>query len=57
MRKLLSFALLSLLAFATPAWAVDGVIEINQACAVNTGFGPDDAPGFPVTLSGRATIA
>ncbi len=34
----------------SPSLAVDGVIEINQACAVNTGCTPDDAPGFPITL-------
>lgn len=27
----------------------DGVIAVNQDCAVNTGCGPDDTPGFPVT--------
>lgn len=34
-----------------PAAAVDGVLEINQACAVNTGCFPGDAAGFPVTLA------
>jgi hypothetical protein len=36
---------------ALPAGAVDGVLEINQACAVNTGCFPGDAAGFPVTLT------
>ncbi len=45
------YALL-LLALAGPALAVDGVLEINQACAVNTGCFPGDTPGFPVTISG-----
>ena len=48
MRLLL--ALLLCLGPAGSALAVDGVIEINQACAVNTGCTPDDTPGFPVTL-------
>jgi hypothetical protein len=36
---------------ATPAAAVDGVIEINQAAALAGGITPGDTPGFPVTLS------
>jgi parallel beta-helix repeat protein len=32
-----------------PAHASDGVIEINQACAVNGGCFPGDTAGFPVT--------
>jgi hypothetical protein len=43
--------LLLLLALATPALAVDGVLGINQACAVNTGCFAGDTPGFPVTIS------
>lgn len=38
-----------------PAAAVDGVLEINQACAVNTGCFPGDAAGFPVTLSSSSS--
>jgi parallel beta-helix repeat protein len=41
---------LALLA-ATPALAVDGVIEINQTRAVAGGVTPGDAPGLPVTIS------
>ena len=53
MRPLLT--LLFLLALATPALAVDGVLEINQTCAVQTGCidnsgGIGDTPGFPVTI-------
>lgn len=33
------------------AEAVDGVLEINQACAVNTGCFSGDAAGLPVTIS------
>src|SRR5262249_46075519 len=33
------------------AFAVDGVIEINQADALAGGVTPGDAPGYPVTLS------
>jgi hypothetical protein len=39
-----------LLALATPALASDGVLEINQTCAVETGCFAGDAPGFPVTI-------
>jgi hypothetical protein len=36
-----------------PAWAVDGVIEINQTCATNSAEGcfSGDLPGFPVTIN------
>jgi hypothetical protein len=34
--------------------AADGRIEVNQACAETTGCGPNDSPGFPVTLSSGA---
>ncbi len=41
-----------LLFFLSPvAHAVDGVIEINQTCAVNTGCFAGDAAGFPVMIS------
>lgn len=43
--------ILLLLTLATPALAVDGVLEINQACAVLTGCFQGDAAGFPVTIS------
>ncbi|MEZ4333009.1 MAG: right-handed parallel beta-helix repeat-containing protein [Myxococcota bacterium] len=33
------------------ARASDGVVEINQTCATQTGCVPGDSPGFPVTLS------
>jgi hypothetical protein len=50
-----SILILLLLLFATPALAVDGVLEINQTCAVQTGCidnsgGIGDTPGFPVTI-------
>jgi hypothetical protein len=38
-------------AVASAAGAVDGVLEINQTCAVNTGCFPGDTPGFPVTVT------
>ena len=38
----------------TPALADDGVLEINQTCAVQTGCFPGDTPGFPVTIDGSA---
>ena len=49
MRSLLTPFLL--FALATPALAVDGVLEINQTCAVQTGCFAGDSPGFPVTIT------
>jgi hypothetical protein len=42
---------LSLLLVGGAAGAVDGVLEIDQTCAVITGCFAGDDPGFPVTLS------
>ena len=42
--------LLSGLLLATSSWAGDGVLEINQACAVETGCMPGDTAGFPVAI-------
>lgn len=39
------------IAFAGPAAAVDGVLEINQTAALQGGITAADTPGFPVTLS------
>lgn len=39
---------------ALPARAGDGVVEINQTCAVQTGCFPGDGPGFPVSIDGSA---
>lgn len=41
---------LFLLVHALPGRAGDGVIEINQVCAISTGCVPGDAPGFPVEI-------
>lgn len=46
----LTLLLLGLVLFASPAAAVDGVIEINQARALAGGITATDTPGFPVTL-------
>lgn len=43
--------LLGLLLVATSAHAVDGMLEINQACATGNGCFPGDDSGFPVTLT------
>jgi hypothetical protein len=48
MRRVLLLALLSL---PVSAQAVDGVREINQACATTTGCFTGDTPGFPVTIT------
>lgn len=42
---------LALFWLALPAFASDGVIEINQTSALAGGITPGDAAGFPVTLS------
>jgi hypothetical protein len=47
--RLLPF--LSILGFASPALATDGMLEINQTCAVQTGCFPSDEPGFPITIT------
>jgi len=52
MRSILTFLLF--LAFAGPALAVDGVLEINQTCATQTGCFSGDNPGYPVTIDGTA---
>lgn len=36
---------------APPAIAGDGVLEINQTCALQTGCFAGDTPGFPVTIA------
>jgi len=38
-----------------PAYAVDGVILINQAAALNGNVTPGDAPGFPVEITQPGT--
>ncbi len=37
--------------FTAPAAAVDGVLEINQTCAVGTGCFAGDSAGFPVLIT------
>ena len=49
MRSMLT--LLIFLTLATPALASDGVLEINQVCAVQTGCFAGDTAGFPVTIA------
>lgn len=39
-----------LVAIVSPAFASDGVVEINQTCAVQTGCFSGDTAGFPVTI-------
>ena len=46
--------LLLLLGLAGTALAVDGVAEINQSCAVQTGCFGGDAAGYPVAIDGTA---
>ena len=40
--------------FPLAASATDGVLEINQICAAQTGCFPGDTAGFPVTIDGSA---
>ncbi len=47
-------AALLLATIAGPATASDGVLEINQTCAVQTGCFSGDTAGFPVTIDGTA---
>lgn len=42
-------------ALAAPALAAEGVLEINQTCAVQTGCFPGDNPGFPVEITTPGT--
>jgi len=50
MRK--TYGLVLLLGWcALPAWATDGVIEINQTRAIAGGITAGDNPGFPITIS------
>jgi len=50
--RLAGVSLCATILFASfPAFAVDGVIEINHALAKLGGVTPGDAPGYPVTIS------
>jgi len=40
---------------AAPAYAVDGVVLINQAAALNGNVTPGDGPGFPVEITQPGT--
>ena len=51
----LSLAWLCTLLLAPATFASDGVIEINQICATQTGCSQGDAPGFPVSLAGGSS--
>ena len=42
--------LVAAIALAAPAAASDGALQINQACAVQTGCFSGDTAGFPVTI-------
>ena len=53
MRSIL-LTLLLLALSASAGFASDGVLEINQTCAVNTGCFPGDTAGFPVTIQPSA---
>lgn len=48
---LLIFLLFMWVSIASPALASDGILEINQACATQSGCFTGDAPGFPVIIS------
>jgi hypothetical protein len=50
-RNSLALVLWLMLVLAPPVYAGEGVFEINQACALNTGCFSGDSAGFPVTIS------
>ena len=50
-RLVLLAALAAASAGSTPASAADGLLEINQTCAVQTGCFAGDTAGFPVTIT------
>lgn len=50
-RTLAPLSMLFLLGLAAPAFASDGVLEINHTCAATTGCFAGDAPGYPVTIA------
>jgi len=52
-RNALAAALLAVVG-AAPARAGDGVLEINQACALQTGCFAGDDPGLPVAITAAA---
>jgi hypothetical protein len=54
MRLMLTLLLLFALVGPAPALAVDGVLEINETCAVQTGCFSGDTAGYPVTIDGTA---
>jgi hypothetical protein len=45
------FLVACLMVLATSAFASDGVLEINQTCALQTGCMSGDTAGFPVTIT------
>ncbi len=47
----LTLAAISIVGLAAPVYAVDGVIEINQAKALVGGVTAGDGPGYPVGIS------
>ena len=54
MRRIPIASAVLLVSFAAgPGVASDGVLEINQTCAVETGCSAGDTPGFPVAITGR----
>lgn len=53
-RCLLCLVFLPMLLVCGPAISADGVLEINQVCATQTGCFSGDAAGFPVTIDGSA---
>jgi hypothetical protein len=55
--SVLAFSVAAVLAAFTagPAKAIDGVQEINQACATGTGCFPGDGGGFPVTITAQGS--
>ncbi|HEY1327050.1 MAG TPA: hypothetical protein VGI14_08930 [Casimicrobiaceae bacterium] len=51
MRRMLLAAVGMLCEIAAPAWAVDGIVLIDQNKAMAGNVTPGDTPGFPVTIT------
>jgi hypothetical protein len=57
MSRFVWLMLLVLLSWPGAGAASDGVVEINQTCAVNTGCFSGDAAGYPITIDGTAGVS
>jgi len=54
LKKLFRFACALSLLWGASAFAIDGVLEVNHACATQQGCFSGDSAGYPVTIDGSA---